>query len=254
MTSSNVLVSRQNRIALVQINRPEALNSLTKQIVEELEQVFLALALDAEIRAVVLTGNNHFAAGADIEDMVELNPESANRFSFRDAFSRIEQCPKPVIAAISGFALGGGLELALTCDLRIAGPDARLGLPEINLGIFPGAGGTQRLTRLIGPGRAKEMIFSGAMLSAGQAYMYGLVNLIADSPLQEAMKLAESLASKPPVAIRLAKQCVGMAFDADLRNGVEFEAAAWASTFATRDQREGMQSFLQKRTPVFTGE
>lgn len=254
MEYKNIIISIEDGIALIKLNRPKALNALSKEMVNELDQAFADMENDPDVRAVVITGDKNFAAGADIVDMVNMNPEQARAFSFRHTFGRIEQFPKPVIAAMPGFALGGGLELALVCDWRIAGPDARLGLPEINLGIFPGAGGTLRLPRLIGMTRAKQMIFSGAMINAQQALEWGLVNAIAEDPLEEAMKVARMLAAKAPVALKLAKQCVNLAFDTDMANGVEFEALAWSSTFATRDQKEGMQAFLEKRKPNFTGE
>jgi enoyl-CoA hydratase len=253
MSYQFIKIKRENEAAVVYLNRPREMNALNKAMVEELDRAFSEMADDDDIKAVVLTGEKNFAAGADITGMLTLTPDEARGFSFSRSFNNIEAFPKPVIAAIYGFALGGGLELALTCDMRVAAPGAKLGFPEINLGIFPGAGGTQRLPRLIGPGRAKEMIFGGNAIDAGKALEYGLINMLAEDPREEALKIAGRLAAKAPIALKLAKQCIGMAFDLDQNNGIEFEAAAWASTFATEDQREGMQAFVEKRRPIFKG-
>lgn len=248
-----IKINTEDGIAVVNLNRPKELNSLNKDMVLELDRAFSEIAADNHIKAVVISGDKNFAAGADIPNMLTLSPEEANEFSFRHTFNKIEALPKPVIAAISGFALGGGMELALVCDLRIASPGAKLGFPEINLGIFPGAGGTQRLPRLIGLGRAKEMIYTGSAIDAARALEYGLINIIAEDPVAEAMKIAGKLALKAPIALRLAKQCVDLAFDLDHKTGIEFEAVAWGNLFATEDQREGMQAFIEKRKAVFKG-
>jgi enoyl-CoA hydratase len=253
MSYANILVEIDEGIAIVKLHRPEALNALNHQMIEELEQIFIELESNAAVRAVILTGAKHFAAGADIHDMLEFSPEQARAFSFRHCFNRIEAFPKPVIAAISGFALGGGMELTLVCDWRIADNTAKFGLPEINLGIFPGAGGTLRLPRLIGSARAKEIIFSGNIISAEQALQYGLLNKIVDDPLEEAKKTARLLASKPPIALKHAKQCINQAFDIDGIKAIEFESLAFANCFATQDQQEGMKAFAEKRKPKFNG-
>lgn len=253
MSYNYIVLNRREKIGIITLQRPEALNALNHQMIEELEQVFMEWEADDSVRAVIITGEKNFAAGADINDMLEFNPEQARAFSFRHCFARIEAFPKPVVAAISGFALGGGMELALVCDWRIADKTARLGLPEINLGIFPGAGGTLRLPRLIGAARAKEMIFSGRAINVQQALRYGLINELADDALAEAIQTAEMLASKPPIALKLAKQCINQAFDIDGIKAIEFESIAWASCFATQDQREGMKAFIEKRKPEFTG-
>ncbi len=253
MSYDCISLDRREKIGIIELQRPEALNALNHQMIKELEQVFMELETDENVRAVIITGEKNFAAGADINDMLNFNPEQARAFSFRQCFARIEDFPKPVVAAISGFALGGGMELALVCDWRIADKTARLGLPEINLGIFPGAGGTLRLPRLIGAARAKEMIFSGRTINAQQALQYGLINQLADDALAEAIETAEMLASKPPIALKLAKQCINQAFDIDGFKAIEFESIAWASCFATQDQKEGMKAFTDKRKPEFTG-
>jgi|LSQX01.1.fsa_nt_gb enoyl-CoA hydratase len=246
-------VEAQNGVAVVFLNRPKALNALNKGMVLELDRVFDEMDGDSLVKAVVITGEKNFAAGADISNMLTLSPEEAKEFSFRHTFTKIEDFPKPVIAAISGFALGGGLELALACDMRIAAPNAKLGFPEINLGIFPGAGGTQRLPRIVGPSRAKEMIYTGDIINITKAAEYGLVDIVAEDPLEEALKLAGKFAAKAPIALKLAKQCINLALDTDQKQGIEFEAVAWASTFATEDQREGMQAFVEKRKAIFKG-
>jgi Enoyl-CoA hydratase/carnithine racemase len=238
---------------VITLNRPQELNALNKAMVMELDQAFEKLAASPAVKAVIITGEKNFAAGADISNMVDLNPEAAKAFAFGPTFNKIENCGKPVIAAMEGYALGGGLELALACDLRIASPHTKVGFPEINLGIFPGAGGTQRLTRLIGPARTKEMIYTGTIIDAVKAAEYGILNLIAEDPGAEARQTAGKLAAKPAVALALAKQCINLALDVDARNGSEFEKVAWASTFATADQKEGMQAFMEKRKAVFTG-
>ncbi|HRX21299.1 MAG TPA: enoyl-CoA hydratase-related protein [Syntrophomonadaceae bacterium] len=248
-----ISLERCEGIAIIRLQRPEALNALNRQMIEELEQCFMELEADKKAGAIIITGEKHFAAGADINDMLEFSPEQARAFSFRHCFARIEAFPKPVLAAVSGFALGGGMELTLVCDWRIADKTARFGLPEINLGIFPGAGGTLRLPRLIGTARAKEMIFSGGTIKAEQALEYGLINQIAEDALAETIKTAKMLAGKPPIALKLAKQCISQAFDIDGVKAIEFESIAWASCFATRDQREGMQAFTEKRKPEFQG-
>ncbi|NLB54111.1 MAG: enoyl-CoA hydratase/isomerase family protein [Syntrophomonadaceae bacterium] len=253
MSYDCISLNRREKIGIIKLQRPEALNALNHQMIKELDQVFMEWEADEYVRAVIITGEKNFAAGADINDMLDFNPEQARAFSFRHCFARIEAFSKPVLAAISGFALGGGMELALVCDWRIADKTARLGLPEINLGIFPGAGGTLRLPRLIGAARAKEMIFSGRTINVEQALQYGLINQLADDALAETIQTAEMLASKPPVALKLAKQCINQAFDIDGTKAIEFESIAWASCFATRDQQEGMKAFIEKRKPEFTG-
>ncbi len=253
MTYEFIVVHIEDGVAVVFLNRPKELNALNKNMVLDLDRAFDEMAGDHQVKAVVITGEKNFAAGADITNMLDLSPEMAKGFSFRHTFNKIEDFPKPVIAAMSGFALGGGLELALTCDMRIASPNAKVGFPEINLGIFPGAGGTQRLPRLIGSARAKEMIYTGAIIDVAKAAEYGLVNMVAVNPLEEALKIAGKLAAKPPVAIKMAKQCINMAFDVDAKTGFEFEAVSWATMFATEDQKEGMKAFVEKRKPKFIG-
>ena len=253
MTEKNVLLEIEEEIAVIKINRPQALNALDFNMITDLEQILIGLEKDETVRAVIITGGKHFAAGADISGMTELSPDQVRDLSFRHCFNRIENFPKPVIAAISGFALGGGMELVLACDLRVGDKTTKLGLPEINLGLLPGAGGTIRLPRLIGAARAKELIFSGTPIDAEVALQYGLLNKIADDPLAEAKKVARMLASKPPVSLKMAKQCVNMAFDVEGVKAIEFESVAFACCFATEDRREGVKAFAEKRAPKFTG-
>lgn len=254
MDFKNIHLSVIGKVAVLELKRPKALNALNSKVIEELDHAVEAISVDPAIRALVINGDGNFAAGADIKEMIEINPEQAKAFAFTKTFAKIENLTKPSIAAISGFALGGGLELALVCDLRIAAADAKLGLPEINLGIIPGAGGTQRLPRLIGISRAKELIFQGAIIDSSKALQYGLIHEIAENPLDAALKLAEKLALKPPIAMKMAKKCIDMTSKLDLQSGIEFEGIAWSSLYATRDQKEGMRAFAEKRAPNFTGE
>lgn len=255
MNEQNILLTRQNQTAIVTIDRPHLRNALDRSTVDELDHIVEELAHDKTIRTVIFTGGeDHFAAGADIKEMMDGNPEFARAFSFKDTFNKIEALEKTTIAAIAGFTLGGGLELALACDFRIAKTTARFGLPEITLGIFPGAGGTQRLPRLIGMARAKEMIFLGTMIDAATALNYGLVTRVTnDSVLNEAMVLADKLNHLPPIALRMSKQLIQQGMDSDLKTGINFEAVSWTNLFATEDQKEGMKAFLEKRKPDFQG-
>lgn len=239
--------------AIIRLNRPSAMNALNAKLVRELGEAADCAASDAGVRTVILTGQPHFAAGADIKEMADLTPDQATAFGFNHTFSKIEALSKPTIAAISGYALGGGLELAMVCDFRIASRDAKLGFPEINLGIFPGAGGTQRLPRLIGLARAKEMIFQGTMIDAEMALQVGLVNEIADDVLEAAKTMAARLSTKAPIAVKLAKRAIQCSQDGDLRSGLDLEGLAWATLFSTEDQREGMRAFIEKRKPKFQG-
>ncbi|MDR2132343.1 MAG: enoyl-CoA hydratase/isomerase family protein [Clostridiales Family XIII bacterium] len=253
MGYENIIVRNENSVSIVYLNRPGSLNALNSAMIAELEKAFEALCADPQVKAVVITGEKNFAAGADITNMVELTPEEARVFSFSAVYNKIASCPKPVIAAIEGFALGGGMELALCCDIRIAASGAKMGFPEINLGIFPGAGSTQRLPRLIGPSKSKKLIFTGAVVRGEEALSIGLVDVLAENPLEEALKLAGELAGKAPVALKLAKECIDAAAGVDLDTGVLFEASNWARLFATSDQKEGMRAFLEKRKAEFTG-
>ncbi len=249
-------LERDSHIATVFLYRPKQLNALCMALMDELITTLEMLDNDDEIRAIVLTGDERaFAAGADI---LEMAGASANDMLARDQFTkwdRIRKLKKPLIAAVSGFALGGGCELMMHCDMVIASETAQFGQPEIKIGVMPGAGGTQRLTRSVGKARAMEMVLTGKFISAKQAEAWGLVNRVVpvEVYLSEAQKLAREIAQMPPVAVRLAKEAVLKNYDSFLSGGLEFERKNFYLLFATEDQKEGMQAFIEKRSPKFTG-
>lgn len=253
-----VQLSREERLAVVTINRPPV-NALNKQVVDELEEVFDALAAEAGIGAVIVTGSGEkaFVAGADIGEFPSLNSANGERLSRRGqlVFQKIADFPAPVIAAVNGFALGGGLELALVCDIRVVAENARLGLPEVTLGIFPGYGGTQRLPRLIAAGKAKELIFTGEMIDAAEAHRLGIADhlVAAGEAVNRAREIAGKILKRGPVAVRLAKQAVNKGLEQTLAEGLKTEAALFAALCDTEDQKEGARAFLEKRPPVFKG-
>jgi len=257
MTFTSLLIEVADGVALVAINRPAALNALNAETLRELLAVFASLENDPSVACVILTGTGEkaFVAGADIAAMQSLAPSDAREFALlgHRLGNVIERYPKTVIAAVNGFALGGGCELALACDIRLASETARFGQPEINLGIIPGFGGTQRLPRLIGKGRALELILSGEMVDAREAFRIGLVNRLAapGQLLPEARALAQKIAAKGQIAVRLAREAVGNGLEVDLERACRYEADLFALCFATADQKEGMQAFLQKRKPEF---
>ena len=239
-------------VARITLDRPDVMNALNRDMVDEVKDA--AGRVTAEARALVIAGaRGNFAAGADIAPMADFTPGKARAFCFNDAFNAVEDLPVPVIAAIDGYCLGGGLELAMACDLRVCAPGATLGSPEIRLGIFPGAGGTQRLPRLVGTGRAKEMIFFGKTIDAHAALAWGLCDRIAEDPLAEALALAARLASGPTAALRLAKKAINFGLGRDIASGLACEEDAWTELFRTEDQKEGMRAFLEKRKPAFKG-
>jgi enoyl-CoA hydratase len=252
---NHILITVEKTIAHIVLNRPKVLNALNRELVSELHDAVRNIRENSAIRVLVISGSEkNFAAGADIAPMAELAPLEAREFCFNDAFNALEDLPIPVIAAISGYALGGGLELALACDFRICSEDAKLGSPEIKLGIFPGAGGTQRLPKLIGISRAKEMIFLGRNIDARTALDYGLCDkVVQGDPVEEAYALASQLAERPPVALQNAKRVINYGIGRELRTGIEFEEEIWADLFMTEDQKEGMKAFLEKRKPNFKG-
>ena len=255
MNYNHILLTVEKAVAHIVLNRPKVLNALNREMVSELHDAVRQIRKDGTIRVLVISGSEkNFAAGADIAPMAELAPAQAKEFCFNDAFNALEDLPIPVIAAISGYALGGGLELALACDFRICSEDAKLGSPEIKLGIFPGAGGTQRLPKLIGISRAKEMIFLGRNIDATTALDYGLCDkVVQGDPLPEALALATQLADRPAVALQHAKRVMNYGIGRDLASGIEFEEKMWSDLFNTEDQKEGMKAFLEKRKPNFTG-
>jgi enoyl-CoA hydratase len=252
----HIIVAKEGPIGLVTMNRPQQLNALSYGHVKELALALESFDQDSEVKAIILTGGERvFAAGADIREMAELRPFDApvrERFAFRD---RINKISKPVIAAVSGFALGGGCELAMSCDIIIASETARFGQPEINLGIIPGSGGTQRLTHAIGKYRAMEVVLAGEFLNAADAERLGLVNRVVpvELLLEEAKAVAKKIAAKPPLAIKAAKEAVLKAANAPLEEGLEFERKSFYLLLASEDRSEGMKAFLEKRPPVFKG-
>lgn len=251
----NVRIERRGDIAIVTIDRPKALNALDTRTLQELGETFQYLH---DARAVVLTGGGEkaFVAGADIAAMKEFTPTGATRFATlgQSVLNAIEDFSAPVIAAVNGFALGGGCELAMACDLILASPRAVFGQPEVKLGVIPGFGGTQRLVRRVGSMRAREIIYTGRNVKAEEAVAIGLALRIADPVLDAAVALAEQIAAHGPVAVRLAKRAVLDADGVDLRTGLAGERNLFGLCFATTDQKEGMSAFLDKRSPKFTGE
>ena len=256
MNFENVTVEKDGAVAIVTLNRPQALNALSYALVKDLALAMQELDRDAEVRAIVLTGGDKvFAAGADIKEMADRGPFDERiheRLGYRDQINKIT---KPVIAAVSGFALGGGCELAMSCDIIIASESARFGQPEVNLGIIPGSGGTQRLTHLVGKHRAMEMVLTGDIINAADAERFGLVNRIvpAELLLEEAKNIAKKIAAKPALAIKHAKEAVLKAANTALDEGLEFERKSFYLLFASEDRAEGMKAFLEKRKPRFTG-
>ena len=253
----SVDVAREDAVATVTIDRPDALNALDVATLTDLRDRLRELADDGDVRAVVLTGAGEkaFVAGADIKYMSGLNPEQAKGWGAlgHEAGRLLETMPKPTIAAINGFALGGGCELALACDIRYASSRAKLGQPEINLGIVPGWGGTQRLARICGLGVAKELVFTGRTVDAEEALRIGLVNAIADPVLERALETARELAAKSPVALSLAKRLCNLTLGVDHAGGLDTEANEFGDLFASEDAKEGLAAFVEKRAPNFVG-
>lgn len=243
-------------IALIELNRPKELNALSRQVMLEIRDTLKALDDDDNVRVIILTGGEKvFAAGADIKQMADATAIDMLNIDQFSTWDQIKKTRKPIIAAVSGFALGGGCELAMTCDMIIATETAKFGQPEIKIGTMPGAGGTQRLTRAIGKVRAMEMVLTGKFISAEEALQYGLVNRIvpAELMMHETLGLAKQIAAQSPVAIKLAKEAVNQAFNSTLDEGLMFERKNFYLTFASEDQKEGMAAFVEKRTPEFKG-
>lgn len=257
MSDELLLTEKQAGVALVTINRPKALNSLNEAMFQALREFFAGVEADPDVRVVILTGAGEkaFVAGGDIAMMQPLNAVQARQSALQaqQVLNGIEACAKPVIAAINGYALGGGCELAMACDIRMASETARLGQPEINLGIIPGWQGTQRLPRLVGKGKAKELIFSGRMVDAAEAWRIGLVDQVVPAAelLERARELAALIASKSLAALKLAKEAIDNGLEMDLRRASLYEADQFGLCFATADQKEGMGAFLEKRQPQF---
>jgi enoyl-CoA hydratase len=256
MPYETILTEIRGRVGLITLNRPQALNALNHQLMTELMDALEAFDHHEPIGAMVITGSEKaFAAGADIKEMAGKSAQEMMAADHVGVFGRIRSVEKPVIAAVSGWALGGGCEIALACDMIVASESARFGQPEVTIGVIPGAGGTQRLTRAVGKALAMEMILNNRTLSAQEALQYGLVNRVApvSDYLTEALKLAEEIASRAPLAVRAAKKMINAAFDLSLSDGLAAEKQAFYDLFNTADQKEGMQAFVEKRPPRWSG-
>jgi enoyl-CoA hydratase len=259
MTFETLLVTRDGALVTVTLNRPRQLNAINATMVRELDQLAAGLEIDGTAHVVIFTGagDRAFLAGADIGEFQGLTPVEALGFSQRiqRLYSRLEALPQVTIAAVNGFALGGGCELTQCCDLVVAAETARFGQPEVNLGVLPGAGGTQRLARLVGMHRAKELNLLGEMIDAQEAYRIGLANRVvpAERLMAEARALADRLLTKAPLTLRLIKEAMNEGYDLDLPKGLAIEAKAWAIVYSTEDQTEGVAAFLEKRKPAFRG-
>ena len=260
MTFENLSCEQVEAVATITVSRPKVLNALNAATIQELDDCLLGLRDDASVRAIVLTGvgDRAFIAGADISELSQLTPTAAREMARRGQAlcDRFERATKPVIAAVNGYALGGGLELAMACTLRVAAETAKLGQPEVNLGLLPGYGGTQRLPRLVGPGPALEMLLTGEPIDATEAWRLGLVNRVvpADRVRDEARELAALLASKPPLVLQYILDVVRSGMQTSLQDGCEQEATLFGLVTATEDMREGTQAFLEKRRARFKGQ
>lgn len=251
-----ILVRREGRVGIVQLNRPEARNALNRQLMEELLAALQHFEEDAGIGCMVVTGSAKvFAAGADIKQMAQATVVEMLGNPFIGYWDALKRLTKPVVAAVSGWCLGGGCELAMACDTIVAAESAQFGQPEINLGIIPGAGGTQRLTRAVGKAIAMDMVLSGRRLTADEALRFGLVSRVApeEGYLEAAIELAAAIAAKSPIALRMAKEAVNQAFESSLAEGVYVERRLFNMLFATEDQKEGMAAFVEKRAAVWQG-
>jgi enoyl-CoA hydratase len=255
----NIKFEKKNQIAYVTIDRPKVLNALNMATMQELKQAFAAIKDDAEVRVVILTGGGEkaFVAGADIGELSQHSPVSAKEYTHKGQaiIDAIENLGKPVIACVNGFALGGGCELAMACTMRLASENAKLGQPEVKLGIVPGYGATQRLPRLIGRGRALELLLSGETIDAVEAHRIGLVNALAPQGelIAAAKQWARTVIANGPLAVALTMESVDAGLDGGLQAGLRFESMAFGLTAASEDRREGTAAFLEKRRPVFTG-
>jgi enoyl-CoA hydratase len=257
MTDKFILSERRNRVGLITLNRAQALNALNNQLMREVMDALEIFDKDDSIGAMVLTGHKKaFAAGADIKEMADKSMVKMIEDDHVAVFGRIRAIQKPVIAAVSGWALGAGCEVAMACDMVIASESARFGQPEITIGVIPGAGGTQRLTRAVGKAIAMEMILNNRTLSAQEAYQFGLVNRVVpvESYLDEALKLADEIASRPTLAVRAAKKLINQSYELSLAEGLAEEKQAFYKLFASQDQKEGMKAFIEKRKPEWKGQ
>lgn len=256
MPYTTILTETRGRVGLVTLNRPEAMNALNSTILDELMSALEAFDADGAIGAMVVTGSEKvFAAGADIKEMAEASEEEMRQSPFIGSFDRIRGIRKPIIAAVSGWALGGGCELAMSCDMIIASEKAKFGQPEVTIGVIPGAGGTQRLTLAVGKAVAMEMVLNNRILSAQEALSFGLVNRVVpvENFLDEAISLAGEIAGRAPLAVRAGKEAVNAVFEGSLTEGLFFEKELIYSLFSTKDQKEGMKAFIEKRAPNWRG-
>ena len=252
-TIEKIKIEKRNATGFILLNRPEARNALDKEMLRDLGDSLVELEKDSHVRVIILSGKHDFCAGGDLKQMHGMTPGEAETFARlgHKVMNSIENCEKPVIAAISGYALGGGCELALACDMRIADESAKFGQPEVSIGLIPGFGGTQRLTRLVGIARAKQLILTGRIIDATEAEFIGLVNSIAPEGelMAKAEEIAECIAQKSPAAIRLAKRIIN--FAGQMENGMAQEIAGFAESFTSPDSSEGIAAFLEKRKPKF---
>ena len=259
MDYQNLLFEKIEGIGTITVNRPKVLNALNKQTMMELKDVIAHIAIDPEVAAVIITGSGDksFVAGADIGEMRHLSAMEGRAWSkySQTVFNEIENLPKPVIAAINGYALGGGCELAMSCDIRVASEKARFGQPEVSLGFIAAFAGTQRLPRLVGKGRAKELLFTGDLITATEAYRIGLVNKVVpgDELMSVAKEMALKIMSRGPIAVTLSKAAVNEGMDMDFESAQAYEAEVFGLCFSTSDQTEGMSAFIEKRKASFTG-
>jgi enoyl-CoA hydratase len=252
-----VRVEFEDRIAVIVIDRPAALNALNEAVLEGLEGALMEVVQQgSEVLILTGAGDRAFVAGADIKEMMELGASAATDFALmgQSLLEAIASFPGLTVAAVDGFALGGGMELAMACDLILAGPKAKFGQPEVKLGVIPGFGGTQRLVRRVGAQRAKELVFTGRTVSAEEAVSMGLALRVVDDPAQAARALAEEVLANGPLAVQAAKDCIDRAADLALADGLAYEAQSFGLLFATADQHEGMSAFVEKRSPAFLGE
>ena len=256
MTYKTILSEKKESVGVITLNRPEAMNALNGALMTELIAALSAFDADDEIGAIVIAGSERvFAAGADISEMSKMSAVEMLTSSFVEMFDGIRDIKKPIIAAVSGYALGGGCELAMSCDMIVASEKAKFGQPEINLGVIPGAGGTQRLTRAVGKAIAMEMVLNNRTLSAKEALEFGLVNSVVpvDEYLEKALKLAKRISVRAPLALRQAKDSVNKAYELSLTEALEFERRAFYFLFTTEDQKEGMTAFVEKRSAEWQG-
>lgn len=252
----NILAERMDKVGVVRLNRPKALNALNGALMVELNAALEAFDSDSEVGCLLLTGNDKaFAAGADIKEMGEATAVDMLSRDTISLWDRLRALRKPIIAAVSGWCLGGGCELAMACDMIVASETAKFGQPEITIGVMPGAGGTQRLTRAVGKAIAMEMVLNGRNLTAEEAARFGLVNRVAalDAYFDETLKLAREIAGRAPIAVRLAKDAVNKAYEGTLAEGIAYERRNFYFLFATEDQKEGMDAFINKRDPNWKG-